>query len=231
MILIGDKLYELGEPTMKEFRLILEFDHYKRGKTDIYDEVSKLMQLLVVIYNEQFTIRELQRGIEDGSIIYELVLDSIIASKSSGVKELYQEIGNKWVELQDESKTGIIGFRNYATLLTQARQIEINYYRGSYTSIKNTTKSGVGKVEQDNKEVNISAIRNNLALHYKNLIYLTNAYTLGGVDSMTVSDFEYLIDTATVEQVQRVTPLGRKQSSSLAEKLKVRKAGYNKAEV
>lgn len=224
-------MYELGEPTMKEFRLILEFDHYKRGKTDIYDEVSKLMQLLVVIYNEQFTVRDLQRGIEDGAIIYGLVLDSIVASKTSEVKELYKEIGSKWVELQDEFKTGMVGFRNYATLLIQARQIEVNYYRDLYTRISNTTTSKSVKGDKGNKEVDMSAVRNNLALHYKSLIYTTGAYTLQGIDNLTVVDFEYLVDTATVEQAKRVTPLGRKQTSSLADKLKVRKAGYNETEV
>lgn len=231
MILIGNEVYELGEPTMKEFRLILEFDHYKRGKTDIYDEVSKLMQLVVVIYKEQFTMRDLQQGIEGGTIIYELVLDSIIASKTSEVKELYKEIGSKWVELQDEFKTGMIGFRNYATLLIQSRQIEVNFYRDLYTRISNPTTSKPVKGDNDKKEVDMSAVRNNLALHYKSLIYTTGAYTLQGIDNMLVVDFEYLVDTATVEQAKRVTPLGRKQSSSLAEKLKVRRAGYKESEV
>ena len=42
MLLMGESVYQLSEPTMHEFRLILEFNHFKEVNKDVYNEFSKM---------------------------------------------------------------------------------------------------------------------------------------------------------------------------------------------
>lgn len=219
MLLMGESVYQLSEPTMHEFRLILEFNHFKEVNKDIYNEFSKMKQLLVVMYNNKFTLSELDEHIISGDVTYNIQLDSTIKQLVGEDYDVYRDISTYWVELQDEAKQGQVGLMNYVKLLVQMRLIEINYYRDLYQPISNI-KQGSHATYDESVKPSISAIRNNLALHYKSLIFTNTIYTLSELDRLTVSEFEYLLDITTVEKVRQVRPKLVKHNEEFENQLK-----------
>lgn len=210
MIEIKSKKYYLSEPTMGEYRAILEFNHAISNKTSNQSILlRRLLEILPTIYKYQFTYEELTDAVEQGEIVYS--------------NDFYKNTNNA-------QTNNINDFIGYGVYLVSKRQERIAWVYDTHTNLYETgdTESPKNNETDETHETKLRKVRRQLLKQYKKLIVENMIFTWTELDSMTVRAF---VDFTVALDIDSKKVLKSKKDTELMEMLGVEMRGKKSKEV
>lgn len=171
MIILNGVELTLGEPTVKEYRQILEYIHFSTDGAEIKDRYYKLLSVVATIYRNQITATQLQEQVDSGTLL--------ISSPDKPDKAIPH---NDTMFLQFGE--WLIGER-----LKEITKAQKGYY--PLMKLKSSRNQTGGAVDS------IETIRWQLSEWYKAVVVKGQIMSWNEMDTLTITEFEAFKDTLT----------------------------------
>lgn len=173
MILWNEVELKLEEPTVKEYRQLLEYIHFSSDGAEIKNRYYKLLSVVSTIYRNQITATQLQAQVDSGTL---LIRNPNKPEEESVIPHndvMFLQFG-EW----------LIGER-----LKEITNAQKGYY--PLMKLKSSTKKSGATVDS------IETIRWQLSEWYKAVVVKGQIMSWNEMDALTISEFEAFKDTLT----------------------------------
>lgn len=172
MILWNEVELKLEEPTVKEYRQLLEYIHFSSDGAEIKNRYYKLLTVVTTIYRNQITATQLQAQVDSGTLLI----------RNPNKPEEESVIAHNDVM-----------FLQFGEWLIGERLKEITESQKAYYPLMKLKRSKGSVATVDS----IETIRWQLSEWYKAVVVKGQIMSWSEMDALTISEFEAFKDTLT----------------------------------